>query len=137
MEGEGSWPTRGSAGATTREGVTDQAGAIAAKAQQKAQETADEIGNKVQDRADAGVDRAAEGLQQAAEGMRARMEDQEGMQAQVGTKVAEGLERTAGYLKEHDSSEMWGDLESFVKEHPMQACAGALVAGFFMGRVLR
>jgi ElaB/YqjD/DUF883 family membrane-anchored ribosome-binding protein len=133
-EGRESWSSSGSSGATTREGgITEQAGDVAAKAQEKA----GEVGGKVQDRADAGIDRAAEGIQQAAAGMRERFEDQGGMPGQVGTRVADGLERTAGYLREHDSAEMWSDAESFIKEHPLQACAGALVAGFFVGRVLR
>lgn len=113
--------------------VTEQAGEIASKAQEKA----GEVGSMARERADQGLDRAADGLQKAADTMRSRMEDQGGLQGQVGTKVAGGLEATASYLKEHDSAELWSEVESFVKEHPMQAAAGALVAGWMLGRMMR
>lgn len=128
----------------TEAGVAEQANEIAARAQEKAgefgemaQEKAGEVASMAQERADVGIDRAAEGLQQAADTMRERAGDHDGMQAQVGTKLADGLEKTAAYLKEHDSAELWDEVEAFVKEHPMQAAAGALVAGFLFGRILR
>ncbi|MCC6381518.1 MAG: hypothetical protein IT304_03370, partial [Dehalococcoidia bacterium] len=91
---------------------------------------------KVQEQADAGLDRAASGLQKAADQMRDRA-GSEGLQGQVATKAADTMEKTASYLREHDTDEIWKDMESFVKDHPMQAAAGALVAGFVLGRLLR
>lgn len=112
--------------------MSEQAGDVATKTQEKAQE----MGSKMQEQADAGLDKAASGLQKAAEQMRERG-GSEGLQGQVATKAADTMEKTAGYLRDHDTDEIWQDVESFVKEHPMQAAAGALVAGFVLGRLLR
>ncbi len=59
-------------------------------------------------------------------------------QANVGKdKAAEGMSRTAEYLREHDTSRMWDDLEIFVRQHPLQAIAGAIFAGFIFARMIR
>lgn len=125
-------------------GITEQAGQVATKAQEKAgevaaigKEKAGELGHKAQEGADVGLDKAADGMQRAADQMRDRLATGDGVQAQVGTKVADTMERTAGYLREHDTTELWGDVETFVREHPMQAAVGALAAGFVLGRIVR
>jgi ElaB/YqjD/DUF883 family membrane-anchored ribosome-binding protein len=52
-------------------------------------------------------------------------------------KAAMGMERTAGYLREHSTGDMTADIETYVREHPMQGVAAAVLAGFVIGRVLR
>lgn len=135
--GEGTTGHMSTGGTSTMEekakSVTDQAGEVASKAQAKASE----MGTKAQEKADVGMERASEGLHKAAENMRSRFESQEGVQAQVGTKVASGIESAASYLEGRDSAELWAEFESFVKEHPMQAAAGALFAGWMLGRIMR
>jgi len=96
-----------------------------------------EVGSKVEEKAEVGKEKAADGLEKAAEQMRTRLESQGGPQAQVGVKVADGMEKTAGYLRDHETAEIWSDVETFVKEHPMQAAATAAVAGFVLARILR
>jgi ElaB/YqjD/DUF883 family membrane-anchored ribosome-binding protein len=113
--------------------LSDKAG----DATSKLQEQASNAGSKMQEQADMGIDKAAGGLEKAAEQMRGRFEDQDGVQAQVGTKVADSLEKTAGYLRDHEADQIWQDVEQFVKDHPLQAAAGAAVAGFVIARVLR
>lgn len=101
------------------------------------QDRASEAGSKLHEQADMGIDKAAGGLESAAEQMRDRFADQDGVPAQVGGKMADGLERTAGYLREHDADQIWEDVEAFVKDHPLQSAAGAAIAGFVIARVLR
>jgi ElaB/YqjD/DUF883 family membrane-anchored ribosome-binding protein len=108
------------------EGVGKQARQAATKAREKAQE-----------QAEAGIDTAAEGLSSAADKIRERAAGVDGMPAQAGTKVADTMERTAGYLREHDTNEIVDDLERYVREHPVQAVAGAIVGGFVIGRILK
>lgn len=103
----------------------------------KTRETVNEMGQKAQDRLDKGTDQAASGLEQAADRLRGQAEGSSGMPAQAGVKVAEGMESAAGYLREHNTEDMLGDIESYVKAHPTTALAGAVVAGFFIGRILR
>lgn len=107
----------------------------------RAGETATEARTAVQERvtsgADTGIDKAAQGLGSAAEKMRSRAEEDQGMRSTVETKAAEAMDKTAGYLKEHDSQELMRDLEEFVKAHPMQAAVGALAAGYVLGKLVR
>ena len=95
----------------------------------KAGETASEAKAAVQERvasgADAGIDKAAEGLGAAAEKMRARADEEDGIRSTLQAKAADAMGKTAGYLNEHDSSELMKDLEEFVKAHPLQAAVGA------------
>lgn len=114
-------------------GVTDKARDAASRVQEKAQE----LMPKAQEQADAGVEKAAEGLQGAADKIREHAATSDGIHAQASTKVADTMERTAGYLRENDTQAIMDDLESYVKEHPMQALAGAIIGGFVVGRMLR
>jgi ElaB/YqjD/DUF883 family membrane-anchored ribosome-binding protein len=98
---------------------------------------ASEVGQQAQEKLDQGKDSAASGMESAADKIRERTQYSDGVQAKAGTKVAEGMEKTAGYLKEHDTNEMVDDLEKYVREHPVQALAGAVVGGFLVGRILR
>jgi len=101
----------------------------------KMNERMSQMGDKVTEQADMQKDRAAEGLEKTAGKMREQMGG--GPAGQVGEKMAGSLEKTAGYLREHQTEEMWQDLEQFVKEHPIQAAVTAAVAGFVVARVLR
>jgi ElaB/YqjD/DUF883 family membrane-anchored ribosome-binding protein len=103
---------------------------------QKAVETKDRVQEKVQEKTEEGIDRAAEGVQSAADRIRDRAEERGGMTAEAGTKVADTMERSAQYLREHDSEQIFDDVERYVREHPVQAVAGAIVGGFIIGRLL-
>jgi ElaB/YqjD/DUF883 family membrane-anchored ribosome-binding protein len=103
---------------------------------QKAGDTKDRVQEKVKDTAEQGIDRTAEGVQSAADRIRTQAEERGGMTAEAGTKVADTMERTAGYLREHDSEQIMDDVERYVRDHPVQAVAGAVVGGFILGRLL-
>lgn len=114
--------------------MADQATAAASRAAEQAKQA----GEQVEARADAGMDRAASGLETAAEQVRGRLSgDGEGVRGAVGVKVADGLDRASGYLREHESREVWDDLETYVRDHPTQALIGAVAAGFVISKVLR
>ena len=104
---------------------------------EKMQDKASNVGSKIQEQADVTRETAAGGLEKTADQMRDRLADKGGVQGQVGTKIADGLERTAVYLREHETEQIWNDVEKFVNEHPLQSAAGAAVAGFVIARVLR
>jgi ElaB/YqjD/DUF883 family membrane-anchored ribosome-binding protein len=114
--------------------VQQQAGEVAEKAQKQATAVKD----RAMEQADVGKQKAASGLKSAAEQMRNRTStEQEGTKDKVMSKAADTMDKSAQYLEEHEPNEMWGDFEKFVKDHPMQAAAGALVAGVIVGRILR
>jgi ElaB/YqjD/DUF883 family membrane-anchored ribosome-binding protein len=104
---------------------------------ERGKEMASEYAGKAQEQVEAGKERAATGMERAAEQVRERVSSQGGMAGKAGEKVAEGMERSATYLREHSTEDMRGDVERYVREHPMQAMAGALVAGFVLSRILR
>ena len=131
-------------GQTTNFGADRQNSGTTAQMRERAQEVADrtkeaasEYGQKAQEQADRGMDQAAGGMERAAEKLRAQTENSEGMPAQAGVKVAEGMETAASYLREHNTEELLTDVEQYVRQHPTQALVGAIFAGFVIGRVLR
>jgi ElaB/YqjD/DUF883 family membrane-anchored ribosome-binding protein len=103
---------------------------------QRASETKDRVEEVVREKTEQGIDRTAEGVQSAAERIRSEANERGGMTAEAGTKVADTMDRTAGYLREHDSEQILSDVERYVREHPLQAVAGAVVGGFILGRLL-
>ena len=106
------------------------------RAEENARDLASAVQDAVRERADDGMTKAGEGVHAAAESLRARVEG-DGVTATAGSKVAEQLDRTGDYLTEKDSREFMNDARRFVKEHPVQAVAGAVLAGFVVGKLRR
>lgn len=115
----------------TQGGRMEQAQQYAGQAREKA----GEYGQRAQEQADAGKDQAAAGMERAAGTVREKMGG--GAQGEAGARIAEGMESAAGYLRAHDTSEMLNDLETYARNHPGQALAGAVATGFILGRLLR
>jgi hypothetical protein len=128
--GEGAGPQNSG---DTMGNVQQQAGQFADQAQEKAGEYA----GKAHDQAEMRKDQAAGGMESAASQIREKVAGTDGMTAQAGAKVADSMESAAGYLRAHDTNEMWHDFESYARTHPGQTLAGAVVAGFLLGRILR
>lgn len=114
-------------------GMTDRAKDMGSEVADRAKEA----GSQIESGADSGMDHAASGLENAASQVRDRMGGGEGMRAQAGTKVADGLEKASTYLREHESREVWDDVETYIRDHPTQALVGAVAAGFVIARVMR
>lgn len=112
----------------------DRATAIADEATERAGALADEAQRRGAAAADAGREKAADGIEDAAAIVR---EQSDKVPGQIADKAAEHMERTAGYLREHDVSEIRSEVEHYVREHPLQGVAAAVAAGFLIGRALR
>ena len=84
--------------------------------------------------ADASLDRAAEGAHRVAETLHQRAGQFDGLRHDANERVAETVDRTADYLKDHDSQQLFGDMKSYVRRHPLQAVAGAIVGGLLFGK---
>lgn len=117
------------------EHLKDRAENAASEAQDRAGHIADEARARAEDAADMGRERAADGMERAA----SMLHEHEGAGAvgAVAGRAAIGMERSAQYLRERDTSEMWTDVEHYIREHPAQGIAGAMAAGFLIGRILR
>jgi ElaB/YqjD/DUF883 family membrane-anchored ribosome-binding protein len=127
---------------TEEMGVREQAKEYADHAKNTAGKMADqaknktgEMANQAKERAEVVKDQAADGLERAAQVAHQRVSGSAGMPAEAGTKVANVMEDTAQYLRTHDSNDIWGDLASYVRRHPIQALAGAVVGGFVLGKL--
>ena len=51
--------------------------------------------------------------------------------------LANGMESTASYLRDHNFSDMKHDVVEVARKHPAQALLSALIVGFFVGRAVR
>jgi ElaB/YqjD/DUF883 family membrane-anchored ribosome-binding protein len=124
--------------------MKDRAQEYGDQAREKAQEyggqardKAQEYGERAQEQAEKGREQTATGMQKAAGMVRERTAGTSGMPAEAGAKAADALDSASGYLRTHETSEIWNDVESYAKTHPTQALAGAIFAGFVLGRILR
>jgi ElaB/YqjD/DUF883 family membrane-anchored ribosome-binding protein len=117
----------------TADEVRDRAGDVAGQVKHQAQETA----SQAKEQLERGREHAGEYAENAAEMVREKAHERGGVQEKVGVKAADAMERTAGYLRENRTDEIWDDIERLAREHPIQALGGAVLAGFLIGRILR
>jgi len=107
----------------------------ASGAREQAEQGAMQARERASQAAEQGEERAAEGMEQAASMIRDRADGTPAAGAAM--KAADGMERSADYLRKHDTNEMWQDVEHYVREHPVAGIAGSVAAGFLVGRLLK
>jgi len=115
--------------------VKDRVSDIAGKTKDKAGEMAD----AVSDRLGRQRESAADGLDRAASTIHDKADSVPGGPKVVDFthSIADGMESTASYLREHDLSKMGGDLMSVCRKYPTQSLVAALAVGFLLGRSAR
>jgi ElaB/YqjD/DUF883 family membrane-anchored ribosome-binding protein len=99
----------------------------------KIKDKASQLGTTVSSTVDRQRETAARGLDRAA----SSLHDGVGSAAKMGHGVADGMESTATYLRNHSFGDMGNDVLSLCKKHPVQALVSAAVLGFVMGRLIR
>lgn len=82
-----------------------------------------------------GREEVAGRLERAADGLRDRAAGNAGGPAIE--RVAKSMESTAGYLHEHETAAIAGDLSSYAKLHPTRMLIAAAFLGFLLGRLLK
>lgn len=116
-------------------------GEAKSKAKQLVTETMDEATGQVQSTFSEQKGRAADQLNTVASALRqAGNELQNSDQAsiaQYAETAAEQVERLSTYIKEREFGELWADLQATAKRQPELFVAGALAAGFLVGRFLK
>ncbi len=105
--------------------------------QNKAAEIAGQVREQATEKVEQARESTAEQMASTASTVRDQFEGKGGVQEKAGVAVADGMEKTAQYLREHDTQAMMTDVERFVREHPTQAVVGAVAVGFIVGRILR
>jgi len=99
----------------------------------KIKDKASQLGSTVSQTAERQRENAAKGLNRAAVGLH----DGVGSAAKMAHGVADGMESTAAYLRDHSFGDMGTDLMSACRRHPVQAMISAVVVGFVLGRAIR
>jgi ElaB/YqjD/DUF883 family membrane-anchored ribosome-binding protein len=109
--------------------LRDRAASLGAKIKDKASQ----FGSTMSQTADRQRENAAKGLDRAA----SSLHDGVGSAAKVGHGLADGMESTASYLRNHSFGEMGNDVADMCRTHPVQALLSAAVLGFLVGRAIR
>lgn len=124
-----------------KEQVQQTASDLAEGAKRKANEYASEAQDRARSAAEQRKENAASGLEGVASGLREagrqfHDEDQE-IFARYADSAASGVEDFSDYLRNHSTGELLGDVEGFARRQPEVFVAGALAAGFFLGRFFK
>lgn len=104
-------------------------------------ETMDEARHQVASTLGEQKTRAANQLSDVAHALRRTGEELNSQEhptiAQFADAAAEQVERFSGYLKEGDVGDLWQDVRNVAQRQPELFVAGALAAGFLVGRFLK
>jgi ElaB/YqjD/DUF883 family membrane-anchored ribosome-binding protein len=113
------------------EKVTDLAGRV----KDQAGNAAERIGEGFEK----GRKSTADTLQRTASALRDKAEGLPGGQttADIVERVADTVESTGAYLREHDMSDLKEDVTRIVRRNPAQSLIIACMAGFLLGRAFR
>jgi ElaB/YqjD/DUF883 family membrane-anchored ribosome-binding protein len=109
--------------------VRERAASIGSRIKEKATQ----FGSTMSEQADRQRENAAKGLDRAA----SSLHDGIGSAAKMGHGLADGMESTATYLRDHSFGEMGNDVMTLCRRHPVQALVSAAVLGFIVGRAIR
>jgi hypothetical protein len=100
---------------------------------------AGQIAGSVSEKLDEQRENAADGLGRFASTLHDKAESVPGgpKMANVTHSIADGMESTATYLREHDFSRMGEDVLKVCRKYPAQSLVAALAVGFLVGRSAR
>jgi hypothetical protein len=131
---DGAFPERNTQGATADiPNVKDRISDMASKVKDKAGQVA------VSEKFGQQRGNAAEGLDRAASAIHERAESVPGgpKLVKMTHSVADGMESTASYLRDHDFKKMGKDVMDVCRRYPTQSLVAALALGFLIGRSRR
>jgi hypothetical protein len=142
MSQSGNWQSGSGQSGSGQSGSGQAAlGEAKSKAKQLVTETMDEATGQVKSTFSEQKVRAADQLNTVASALRqAGNELQNSEQqsfAQYAEAAADQVERLSTYIKEREFGELWADLQATAKRQPELFVAGALAAGFLVGRFLK
>lgn len=136
----------GSAGTSTNDQMnkaTDQAQEKVGQAKEKATEVKDqatekagEVKDQAMEKADQGLDKASAGLSTAADKLREQSGESGPLPAQVSV-VADQLEKASSYFEGKDTNEIISDLETLIRNKPVESVVGAVAIGFILAKIIR
>ena len=121
------------------EEVTDYVRDTAGEAASRVRERSGEMADKAVEKFDQGRQAAAGTLDRAALKLHSKAESVPGgsRSATAAHKMADGMERAAAYIREHDAKDIGADAADLMRRYPSRTLIGALALGFLIGRTLR
>ena len=114
----------------------DRASGLASKLKDKASQVASTVTETVgrqRDTVAGGLDRVASTIHEKAGSLPGVGQKA----ADAAHSLADGMESTASYLREHDLKDMGNSLTGLCRKYPAQSLLSALVIGILVGRSLR
>ena len=115
--------------------ATDRAAGLASKLKDKASQLTSTVSDTVggqRDKVAGGLDRVASNIHEKAGslpgGQRA---------ANAANSLADGMESTASYLRDHDLKDIGDSMAGIYRKYPVQSLLSAVAIGFLAGRALR
>lgn len=120
--------------------ATGKAREIGIVAKGRAEERLRDISEKARERAQKQVDeqreRIASRMDDAVSTLKQHSDDGNQLRRQAEQRLAQGMESAAGYLHSHQTSEVAGDIGTYVRQHPIQSVVLALIIGYLLGKIL-
>ena len=115
--------------------VKDRVSDMTTKAKEKAEQVADNVSDTLGQQRE----NAADTLGRAASTLHDKADSVPGGPKVVNLthNIADGMESTASYLRDHDFSAMGKDLMDVCRRYPTQSLVAALALGFLIGRSRR
>lgn len=115
--------------------LKDRVSDLTSKAKDKASDMADSVAEKWGHQRES----AAEGLGKAASAIREKADSLPGgpRVAGVTQSIADGIDSTASYLRDHDVNQMGKDVMNLCRRYPTQSLVAAIAVGFLIGRSRR
>lgn len=129
--------TQGAESSAT-ERIADKAEQVRDKAQEgveQVRQRAQEASHEAAARVDSAMSTTGEKLSDAARKLRENAPS--GQAGEVAQGAARALERSGDYLRNNDIAGVRSDLESLVREHPIQALAIGFGVGYMVARSMR
>jgi hypothetical protein len=120
--------------------TTSKIGDVVARVQDNAADLghrASELGHKAVSALDGQRGSAADGLDSAAAGLDANAGRLPPAVSPFARQAAEKIGATADYVRSNKMKDMASDVGKYAKAHPVQVLVGALMVGYFAGRMLR
>jgi ElaB/YqjD/DUF883 family membrane-anchored ribosome-binding protein len=111
---------------------TTQAGDVA----QKGQEALSTAKGKAAEMTSQATAKAGEGIDKATEMLRQRGEQTGGTVGAAATTAADTLESASSYVRSRDRDQMVQDIESFIRERPVESILIAAGAGFILAKIM-
>jgi hypothetical protein len=111
--------------------ISDMASEVKAKAGQMVDTVSETLGHQRKNAAE-GLDRAASTIHDKAESVPGGPKV-----VKMTHSLADGMESTASYLRDHDFKKMGKDVMDACRRYPTQSLVAALAVGFLIGRSRR